>query len=167
MAAATQISIEEYLKTVYRPDCDYVDGIVEERNLGENDHADLQTGISSYFRVRRQVLGVYVVVEQRVQVSPTRFRIPDVCLVVGGRPQEKIFRTPPFGCIEILSPEDRLSRVRERVNDYFAFGVKYVWMFDPEARKAFQWTRDGMHEVQELRTVDPEIVIPVAELFEA
>lgn len=33
MAAGTQISVEEYLHTVYRPDCDYVDGVVEERNL--------------------------------------------------------------------------------------------------------------------------------------
>jgi hypothetical protein len=44
MAAATQlpISVSEYLHTSYRPDCDYVDGVVEERNLGELDHAALQ-----------------------------------------------------------------------------------------------------------------------------
>jgi len=167
MAAATQISIEEYLKTVYRPDCDYVDGVVEERNLGENDHAHLQTMLAIYLGARFKLWGIYAVVEQRVQVSPTRFRIPDVCILLGGRPKEQIFRTPPFACIEILSPEDRLTRVRERVDDYFAFGVKYVWMFDPEARKAFEWTSGGMREVEELRTVEPEIVIPVAELFEA
>ena len=31
----THVSVEEYLKTVYEPDCEYVDGVVEERNLGE------------------------------------------------------------------------------------------------------------------------------------
>ena len=42
MAAGTQISVEEYLHTAYRPDCDYVDGVVEERNLGERDHSWIQ-----------------------------------------------------------------------------------------------------------------------------
>jgi hypothetical protein len=39
MAAATQpvpalLSLEEYLRTSYHPDCDFVDGHLEERNLG-------------------------------------------------------------------------------------------------------------------------------------
>ena len=105
------ISVEEYLATSYRPDCDYVDGRIEERNLGEFDHGSLQTAIAIYFGTRQKQLGITVVVEQRVQVSPTRFRIPDVCVVLG-KTNEQIFRTPPFLCIEVLSPEDRLSRVR-------------------------------------------------------
>jgi hypothetical protein len=42
MATDSLISIREYLSTSYRPDCDYVNGIIEERNLGEYDHARLQ-----------------------------------------------------------------------------------------------------------------------------
>ena len=34
MAVGIQVSVEEYLHTSYRPDCDYVDGEVQERNLG-------------------------------------------------------------------------------------------------------------------------------------
>jgi Uma2 family endonuclease len=131
--------------------------VVQERNWGENDHADLQSAIVVYLRLRRKEWGIYAVVEQRVQVSPTRFRVPDVCVMLGERPKDQIFRTPPFMCIEILSPEDRLSRVQERMSDYLNFGVPYVWLFDPETRKAFRWTTDGMHEVQELRTGQPEI----------
>ena len=33
--------MEEYLATSYRPDCDYVDGEIEERNLGEKEHSIL------------------------------------------------------------------------------------------------------------------------------
>jgi len=40
------ISVQEYLATSYRPDCDYVDGRVEERNLGEYNHAKLQAQYS-------------------------------------------------------------------------------------------------------------------------
>lgn len=39
MATAMQISVAEYLSTAYRPDCDYLDGQVRERNLGEYEHA--------------------------------------------------------------------------------------------------------------------------------
>jgi len=88
-------------------------------------------------------------------------------VVLGGRPKEQIFRTPPFICIEILSPDDRLSRVQVKLNDYLHFGVPYVFLLDPETRKAYRWTTAGMLEVSELRTENPEIVVPLAELFEA
>lgn len=166
MAASALISIDEYLATSYDPDRDYVDGVIEERNLGENDHADLQTAIAVYLRTRQKKWGIYAVVEQRVQVSPTRFRVPDICITLGGRPKQQIFTTPPFACIEILSPEDRMSRVRDRVNDYLSFGVRYVWLLDPATRQAFRWTSEGMHEAHELRTENPEIVVPVSALFE-
>ena len=164
MATGALVSISEYLHTSYRPDCDYVDGIVEERNLGEHDHAKLQTKVAAFFYIREKEWGIHVVTEQRVQVSPTR--IPDACVVAGEEPKEQIFRTPPFICIEILSPEDRLSKVRQRIEDYLAFGVKYVWLLDPATRKAYHCTAAGMHQVTELRTESPEIIVPVAELFE-
>ena len=49
MATATPlpISTSEYLRTSYRPDCDYVDGVIEERNLGELDHAACNEACSS------------------------------------------------------------------------------------------------------------------------
>src|ERR1035438_3525486 len=102
------VSIWEYLSTSYRPDCDYVDGVVVERNLGEYDHSRLRGEVMVYLHVRRKEWGIRVFPSARVQVSPTRFRVPDVC-VVKGEPTEQIFRTPPFICIEILSPEDRFS----------------------------------------------------------
>ena len=42
MSTATPISVEEYLATSYRPDCDFVDGQLIERNLGTKDHSKLQ-----------------------------------------------------------------------------------------------------------------------------
>ncbi len=166
MATGSLTSIQEYLTTVFRPDCDYVDGIIEERNLGEWDHAKLQGAVSAYLYARRKQWGIHVGVELRVQVSATRFRVPDICVIAGQEPAEQILRTPPFICIEILSPEDRMARVRERVNDYIAFGVPYIWILNPKSREALRCTREGMLEVTELRTADPEIVVPLDALFE-
>src|ERR1039458_10379887 len=42
MATNTVIPVSEYLRTSYSPDCDYVDGEVQERNTGETDHSDLE-----------------------------------------------------------------------------------------------------------------------------
>jgi Uma2 family endonuclease len=113
------ISVEEYLASSYEPDCDYVDGHIEERNLGEWNHSTLQAWIASYFLTRYARDGVRVATELRVQVKATRFRIPDICIVLGD-PGEQILTKPPFLCIEILSPEDRMSRIEERINDYLA-----------------------------------------------
>jgi hypothetical protein len=100
MAVKSLVSVDEYLHTSYDPDCDYVDGEIEERNLGESDQAWLQTRITIYFGSRERQYGMYVIVEQRVQVAPTRFRVPDVCLVVGKQPVEPILTKPPFLAVE-------------------------------------------------------------------
>jgi Uma2 family endonuclease len=105
--------------------------------------------------------------EQRVQASPTRFRVPDICVCLGGEPDEQIFRTPPFICIEILSPEDRWTRMQQKIDDYLKFGVPYVFVLDPRDRRAWACTKDGNTEIRdgELRTENPSLAVPLAEIF--
>lgn len=55
---------------------------------------------------------------------------------VEGRIEERVVRTAPLVCIEILSPEDTMSRTMVRVREFLAMGVREVWVFDPEARVA-------------------------------
>ena len=116
--------------------------------------------------MRRKLWGIWVYVEQQVQVRPTRFRVPDICAVLGSRSEDPILRTPPFFCIEILSKDDTFSSLRERIDDYLAFGVPYVWMIEAVTRRAWQCTGAGLLEVAELRTESPEIVVPLIALFE-
>jgi Uma2 family endonuclease len=169
MPASTLVSVEEYLHTSYHPDCDYVDGRVVERNVGELDHSDLQTELAVYFRSRRKRWGVHAFVEQRVQVSPTRFRVPDICVMLGQKPTEPIFRTPPFLIIEILSPEDRMPRLLERIDDYLRFGVGYAWVIDPGAKEGWVHTPAGVEPAVDgiLRTCNPELDVSLPEIFAA
>src|SRR5271154_3353433 len=120
------ISVEEYLNTSYRPDVEYVDGEIQERNLGEFDHADLQAALSTLLRVRQQEWAIRVVVEARVQVAPTRFRVPDVCVLAAGLERERIIRHAPLLCLEVQSPRDRLNAMRKREQDFFDMGVAEV-----------------------------------------
>lgn len=87
MAAGTAISLAQYLSSTYEPDCDYVDGELEERNVGERSHARLQARIAAFLLARYEALGIEVFTEIRIRVSATRFRIPDVCArwVIPGR----------------------------------------------------------------------------------
>jgi Uma2 family endonuclease len=167
MSTRTLIPVEEYLHTVYRPDCDYLDGEVLERNLGGRKHSHIQAAITAYFFARRKALGIQVYPEQRVQVKPGRYRIPDVCVVLGGT-EEEIFTTPPFLCVEILSPDDRMNRVLDRVKDFFEMGVPNVWIVDPALRCAYEVAPSGdLHPVTDiLRTSNPTLEVPLAEIFE-
>jgi hypothetical protein len=47
--ATPQTSLADYLRTSYRLDCDYVDGEVQERKVGESDHAAVQAFLTSWF----------------------------------------------------------------------------------------------------------------------
>jgi Uma2 family endonuclease len=168
MASRTLISVEEYLRTSYRPDCDYIDGEVVERNVGETDHSWLQTMLSAYLVTRRAQWGITVLVEQRVQVTATRFRVPDICVVLGSKPTEQVLTKPPIICIEILSPEDRWPRTQQRIDDYLTMGVPDVWVLDPATKQAYSVTGEqGTREVTDgvLRSHHPAIEVPLAEIF--
>jgi Uma2 family endonuclease len=110
MASRTLVSLEEYLTSAYEPDCEYVDGEVLERNLGELEHGGLQGVIVAWLFVRRKELGIHVFPETRTQISARRFRVPDIAVTIK-KPAGHILQEPPFLCIEILSPEDRAGRI--------------------------------------------------------
>jgi len=141
----TLLSIDEYLRTSYHPDADYVDGEIEERHLGEYEHARLQSMISAIFDKSEDLWQIEVAVEQRIRVKPTRVRICDVAILKVDAPHEPVTATPPLLCIEILSPEDRLPRAKLVLADYLAMGVQNIWLIDPLRRGAFTYDADGLH----------------------
>lgn len=167
MRPARLVSVEEYLRTVYQPDRDYVDGVLEERNWGERSHAEAQGETLFWLHSRRRQLGVHVVVEQRVQLGPSRFRVPDVCVVAGPKPKDQILRPPLLLVIEVLSPEDRMSRVQARIDDFLRAGVAYVWLIDPNTRRGWIYTSEGICEAKDnvLRTDNPRIELPLAAIL--
>jgi len=134
MATAVLVSVEDYLKTSYDPDCDYVDGEVVERNLGEFEHSSTQREIVIFLSTHFPLLRTKVLPEQRVQVTGSRFRIPDVCVLAKDASRQRVITTPPQLCIEIVSPEDTMTRT---LNDYFAMGVPTCWVVDPIGRQGW------------------------------
>ena len=144
MSTKTAVSLSEYLNTSYRPDCDYLDGELLERNVGEWDHSRLQMLLSGYLFSRENQWAIVVVVEQRLQVKAARFRIPDIMVIAGNASGDPIVTAPPFLCIELLSPCDRLTEMQDRIDDYLSFGVRYVWLINPRTRQAYVYTSAGI-----------------------
>lgn len=59
-----------------------------------------------------------------------------------------------------------MSRVLERVKEFLAFGVPYVWVIDPETRTAYSYTADEGRQVQDrLATANPELAVSLPEIF--
>jgi len=167
MSTAALVSISEYLSTSYRPDRDLIDGQLIERNVGEYDHSHLQGALITWFTNRRREWNIRVLPEQRIRVSSTCFRIPDVCIISRDQEIEPVFTKPPRVCIEVLSKDDALRSMQDRIDDYLAFGVPNVWVLDPVARRAYVCSRQGLREPEDgmLRASGTPIEISLPELF--
>ena len=167
MSAATQVSLAEYMNTDYEPDCDYVDGVLEERNVGKHRHARVQTLLTVWLGQREKEHGCRVLVEQRVQVSPTRVRVPDICLVSPDNNAE-VTQKPPLLWIEVLSPEDRWSRIQVRLTDCLNFAVGTAWIIDPYSNEAWIASRSsGTVQVSDgiLRCSEPKLEVALTEIL--
>lgn len=167
MSTATSIPLSEYLNATYRPDCDYVDGEVKARNVGEQPHGHIQAIITSIFRGNRKAWSTRAIVETRVQTQPTRFRIPDICILRSSDPHDPIIRFAPYICIEVLSKDDSLADIKTRTDEYRAMGVAHVWIVDPWLRigyiasaRGFEHPEDGIFAVP-----NTPIWISLADLF--
>jgi Uma2 family endonuclease len=164
--ATTLVAVEEYLSANY-PDGDreYLEGQVVERNVGEIEHGSLQTRIVFYLLTHYPRF--WAAVEVRVQVRSNRFRVPDVTLVAGPQPEGRIIVSPPHLAAEVLSPDDRAADVQEKIDDYLAFGIPYVWVVNPRSRRGYIHTVEGSREARDgvLRKANPAIELPLGQLF--
>ena len=96
----TLVSAEEYIATAYQPDCEFLEGVLLERNVGEKDHSRVQALVIGELLQQEAQSGTVVFPEQRVQVRPDRFRVPDVCVMVAPVPDQQIFLESPLLCID-------------------------------------------------------------------
>jgi len=163
MGGPALVSVEEYLASVYEPECDYVDGQIEDRNVGEKDHSKLQFRIQMLLS---RVPGISIFPEVRIRVAPTRFRVPDVAVYLT-EPAEQVFTTPPFLVSEIRSPEGRWSRLTRKLEDYFAMGCPNIWILDPVRSKAYRYDGDAVCEVHDaFRATDSRIIVQLPHIWE-
>jgi Uma2 family endonuclease len=153
MATSAQISITEYLHSTFEPDAEFVNGELEERNVGEYDHNAVQKAILLWFDQHDKEWRTRSMQEQRTRMRSGNVRLPDVSVFSRELPIEQVYTRPQLIAIEVLSPEDRQSKVQERITDYIDFGVANIWVIDPKKRIGWDcssgdWTRKERFEVE-------------------
>ncbi len=164
MATSVQIPIAEYLETSYRPDREYIDGEIVERNLGSWEHGRVQMLLAAWFVQNEPSFGVIGATEWRTRVAETRIRIPDLVLVKQG-PQTRVLATAPVLVVEILSPEDTYTETQRRAGDYQRMGVETIWIIDSETRTGRVCTGDTWTQATRLEVPGTPIYVELDTLF--
>jgi Uma2 family endonuclease len=138
MGVKMAMSVEEYLHTAF-PDLDkeYRDGEIVERSAPDYLHGKTRGLLFAFFLALPGQLSLHPCVETRMRVRPGRYLIPDVAVYCPVEPTG-VPETPPLVAIEILSPDDRMSDVREKLEEYRTWGVPHVWLIDPRSRRFYR-----------------------------
>ena len=160
-------SLEQYFDNPTKPASEYVAGELIQKSMPTNLHAELQLWLG-YLLLR--ALGFprnRVKTEQNVRLDEQVIRVPDLCVVQPGSPEDGLAITePPLLCVEILSPSDRFADTEKKCRDYLRWGVGSCWILNPESKEAWVVSHEGVDLISE-GTLDAEsISIPIAEVFQ-
>lgn len=157
------VTIDEYLTTEYEPECEFVDGQLEDRHAGYKKHGLALTSVMIW--LHDNALGQCTVPILRIQLSPSCVRVADVC-VLPSDVDEEVPNTPPLLWVEILSPEDRLTPFLSKLNQLINFGVPTVWIVDPYHRQAWIATgQRGLLPARVLRCENLDLQVALDEIL--
>jgi Uma2 family endonuclease len=103
--------------------------------------------------------------ELRVRVAERRYRVIDLAVYSGEPPLELVPSSPPLIAIEILSPDDRMAEMLEKLREYRRWGVTHVWLVDPEARILYTFTEDALQETARIALPEFSTQITTNDVF--
>ncbi|MBV8842108.1 MAG: Uma2 family endonuclease [Bryobacterales bacterium] len=164
MAVETLVPVEEYLNTAYDPDMEYVDGVLVERNVGDWLHSLVQS--NCIFALRAKYPHIYVVPELRSRTRETRYRLPDVSVLLKP-PATRYLLDAAFVAIEILSPDDHMGDTLEKLEEYDQKGVPHIWVVDPRRHKISTYAGGVLTQIHSnvIATGDPRLELTREEIF--
>jgi Uma2 family endonuclease len=160
--------------------CELVNGRIMPMTPTGDEHGAIEANIAAELRVyardhnvgkvRSGEVGVYV------HRNPDTVRAADVLFISHeqyARKTTSVFLdVAPELIVEILSPSDSWTEVTQKLRDYFALGVRLVWVVDPAARTIYAYR--SLTDIREFTANDvlsgDDILsgfsAPVARLFE-
>lgn len=102
-----------------------------------------------------------------MRVSSTCIRVADIVVCQLPLPEEEIFTIPPWLCIEVMSPDDTIAAMQDRIDDYLQFGVPNVWVVDRWKHRGCSVTAKGWATATDgiMRTADGRVELPLAEVL--
>jgi Uma2 family endonuclease len=165
MATTVHLPLDDYLARSYRPDREFIDGEIRERNVGKWEHARVQWLLAAWFFAHENEWGITGSTEQRVRVAENRIRVPDLVVLTAGA-QPDVLIDPPLLVIEILSPDDSYSDTQERARDYRTMGVETVWIIDPKTRSGRMCVGAEWIEASRLEVKGTPLYVNLPDVFD-
>jgi Uma2 family endonuclease len=138
------ISLDEYLNTSYRPDAEFVDGVLVERNSGTPLHSLAQVIAGSHLHQYRKSHALEVCMSVRVRLSAERYRVPDLLVLEKPYTRGKFVTDVPAITVEITSPEDTFDCVIDKCLEYETLGVRNILVMDPDNRRAWLFEQNNL-----------------------
>ena len=161
--------------------CELVEGRIVLMSPTGHLHGEIELNLGAELRafVRTHALGKVQVGEVGIYTrrQPDTVRAADILFISHERyTQQKsagYLHVAPDLVVEILSPDDRWSEVMEKLGEYFAIGVRLIWVVDPRLRRVYVYRT--ITDVRAFTENDvlpgddvlPGFLIPVAQLFES
>jgi Uma2 family endonuclease len=135
-AGATLVSVEEYLRTDYKPACDYIDGVLRQKSMATYKHGKVQARLIALIDALRDFDAI---AELTCWIREGKYLVPDVTVQRVTDIQDPYPTRPVHLCIEILSPQDRFSDTVAKCGEYHEWGVRYCWIVDPEEKRCWEY----------------------------
>jgi Uma2 family endonuclease len=158
--------------------CELVEGTLVEKPMGfEKSQIAMLIGTFLNYFVLPRKLGIVTGEAGTVRLFPGLVRIPDVAFTSRDRlpnrriPKEPIPALVPDLAVEVLSKSNTKAEMTRKLGEYFAAGVRLVWIIDPRKRTARVYTTADesilIKEGQSLQGGDvlPGFVLALSELF--
>jgi Uma2 family endonuclease len=134
---------------------------------------NLQFELESF--LRRAPIGELLISENLYALAPLTRRAPDVAVILGDRQRElegaKVIPIIPEVVAEVLSPSEKPHKIHRKLKQYFAAGVKEVWLIDTEDRTVEVWTGPSLpdHDFSGSEVLEspllPGFALPLEDLF--
>ena len=158
---------EEYLALPEeKPYLEYVDGMVMQKPMPNEDHAELIFRLSLRLGAWMTNFGGRAGPEARAKLGELpNFRLPDLSYWKPGIPRGE--QAPPTLAVEIRSKDQTLAELRRKCEFLRSTGVEACWLIDPVARTAELY--EGRRKSVRIETLSAECLpgfeLPLGDLF--
>jgi Uma2 family endonuclease len=164
------VSVEEYLRSSWRPDKEFVDGVLIDKGMPTVFHQMLSAILLRWFYQYEKEFRIKALADVRTQIiERARYRLPDLLIFTVPARLGRILTVVPDIVIEILSPDDRQSDNLARFRDYENLGVSHIVQMDPEEHVAHRYQGGSLIQT-EFRALSlsgrPDLPFDSAALFE-
>lgn len=177
MTTPTRVSVEAFLALEEtKPYLELIDGEVVPKSMPSAKHSATVFEIAGILRnyLRANPIAHGATELRHRDIRSDRVFLPDLSVTLNSRWQAggagPVEVMPDF-VIEVLSPDDRTSRVAERVDFYLRAGTSLVWVIDPELENVSVYRRGAQAEFRkgtgklDAGTVLPGFELQLDELF--